>query len=357
MSGYLYKEFIDYVYNNPLIILIYSLLLSFITLYINKKQIKPILYLIVFSIIIALESCLYTNNLLYFIIGIETYNILFILLLYNTCKECVKKVLLLSMIISSIMLFGTTLVLLDNNSFHFNSINMYSKITILGLSFVLIGILFKLCVFPFHIWILDVYKKSPYYIVLLIDCFFKLILLRALLEFITNLPITSFNNIFAVLGTISIFIGMILSIRENNIKRFLGLFNISHIGLILLLISTNNINNYITVFGYLLMYSTCSLFFLLSTKDNIENFIELPSNRELPINNRLAHRNISMLSLIAMLCIPPFHTFLSKVDLILITLKDNRYILLLLIIMYFILEIVVILMKLRFYIKNTKSYT
>ena len=351
MSGYLYKDLINYVYDNPLIILIYALLFSFIVLYINRNKVKHILYVILLLTITALALCLYNNNLLYFVIGIESYSILFILLLYNTCNNRnllieIKKILLLSMVISSVMAFGTTLVLLDNNNLYFNSINICNQLTIFGLSFVLIGILFKLCVFPFHIWILDIYKKSPYYIVLISDSFLKIILLKVLLNFITQLPINVFNNIFAVFGTISMFIGVILSIIENNIKKFLGLFNISHIGLILLLISTNNINNYVSVFGYLLMYSTCSLAFLLSIKDSINDF------RDLKNNNSIVHNNIGIISLIAMMCIPPFHTFLSKVDLILLTLKDSRYIVLSLITIYFILELVVILVKMRYFSNN-----
>lgn len=350
MSGYLYKDLINYVYDNPLIILIYALLFSFIVLYINRNKVKPILYVILLLTITALALCLYNNNLLYFVMGIESYSILFILL-YNTCNNRnllieIKKFLLLSMVISSIMAFGTTLVFLYNNNLYFNNISLCSQPTIFGLSFVLMGILFKLCVFPFHIWILDIYKKSPYYIVLISDSFLKIILLKVLLNFITQLPINVFNNIFAVFGTISMFIGVILSIIENNIKKFLGLFNISHIGLILLLISTNNINNYVSVFGYLLMYSTCSFVFLLSIKDSINNF------RDLKNNNIIVHSNISIISLIAMMYIPPFHTFLPKIDLVLLILKDSRYIVLIIIIMYFILEMVVILVKMRYFSNN-----
>ena len=354
MSGYLYKDFINYVYDNPLIILIYSLLFSFVTLFINRKQTKTVLYIIMLLIILALGYCLFTNSLLYFLLSIEIYNLLYILLLYNTSNNSnflieIKKLSLLSMTISCIMVFGTTLVSLNNDSLYFDSINIYNPLTKLGLSFILIGILFKLCVFPFHIWILDIYKKSPYYIVLISDCFCKLLLLKILLSFITNIQISSFNNIFLILGTISMFLGIIPSIKENNIKRFLGLFNISHIGLLLLIISMNNINTYVSCFGYLLMYSTCSLVFLLSIKDNIQYFREFKTNN---INKKVL--NISVLALLAMICIPPFHTFLSKIDLILIILKDSKYTVLILSTMYFILEIIVIIYKLRFSINNTK---
>lgn len=354
MSGYLYKDFINCIYDNPLIILIYSLLFSFFTLFINRKQVKPILYTIILLIIIVLGYCLFTNNLLYFLLSIEIYNLLYILLLYNTSDNSsflaeAKKLSLLSMVISCIMVFGTTLVLLSNHNLYFNSIDIYNPLTKLGLSFVLIGILFKLCVFPFHIWILDIYKKSPYYIVLISDCFLKLLLLRILLNFIAKISIDSFNNIFLIFGTISMFLGIILSIKENNIKRFLGLFNISHIGLLLLILSINTIDAYVSCFGYLLMYSICSLVFLFSTKDNIEYFREFKTNN---ISNKTL--NTSIISLLAMICIPPFHTFLSKIDLILIVLNNNKYTVLILSTVYFILEIIVIIYKLRFLINNTK---
>ena len=97
------------------------------------------------------------------------------------------------------------------------------------------------------------------------------------------------------------------------------------------------------------MYSTCSLVFLLSIKDNIQYFREFKTNN---INKKVL--NISVLALLAMICIPPFHTFLSKIDLILIILKDSKYTVLILSTMYFILEIIVIIYKLRFIINNTK---
>ena len=353
MSGYLYKDFISYIYNNPLIILIYSLLFSVIVLFINK--VKPLLYIIVLLIIVALGCCLFTNNLLYFLLGIEAYSLLYLLLLYNILSNHdflieVRKLSLLSMVISCLMVFGTTLILINNDNLYFNNVSIYNQLNKLGLSFILIGILFKLCVFPFHIWILDIYKKSNYYVVLLTDCFFKVILLKILLYFTSIFCIDSFNIIYIILGTISMFLGIILSIKENNIKRFLGLFNISHIGLILLLISINNIEVYTSVFGYLLMYSTCSLVFLLSIKNNIENFMDFKNNNNI---SKIIYIT-SIATLLSMICIPPFHTFLSKIDLILVMLKNKEYTVLILSTMYFIIEMIVIIIKLRFIINNIR---
>ena len=362
MSGYLYNGFITYLYNNPLIILNYCLLFSLIILFINK--VKPIIYLIVSFAIVALSCCLFTNNLLYFLVGMESYNLLYLLLLYNVSQHNellleVRKLSLLSMIISSIMVFGTTLVFLDNHTFYFNNINTHNSLTILGLSFFLIGILFKLCVFPFHIWILNIYKKFNYYIALISDCFFKLILLQILLSFINVFSIQRFNNIFIIFGIISMFLGIILSIRENNIKKFIGLFNISHIGLIILLLSVNNINKYISVFGYLLMYSICSLAFLLAVQDDTKNFTDFKPQSDFIKNKKIIITNInkailitSIITLLAMICIPPFHTFLAKIDLILIMLQSESYTVLILSTMYFILEIIVVILKLRFIIFN-----
>lgn len=353
MSGYLYKDFIGYIYNNPLIILIYSLVLSVIILFINK--VKPVLYIIVLLIIVSLGCCLFTNNLLYFLLGIEAYSLLYLLLLYNTSSNNdflieVRKLSLLSMVISCIMVFGTTLILINNYNLYFNNISVCDLLNKLGLSFILVGILFKLCVFPFHIWILDIYKKSSYYIVLLTDCFLKLILLRVLLQFTSVFQINSFNIIYITLGIISMFLGIILSIKENNIKRFFGLFNISHIGLILLLVSINNTEIYTSVLGYLLMYSMCLLVFLLSIKDNIKNFREFKKNNNI---NRIMYIT-NILVLLAMICIPPFHTFLSKIDLILMILKNKEYTVLILSTMYFIIEMIVVIIKLRFIINNIR---
>ena len=146
------------------------------------------------------------------------------------------------------------------------------------------------------------------------------------------------------------FLGIILSIKENNIKRFLGLFNISHIGLILLLISINNIEVYTSVFGYLLMYSTCSLVFLLSIKNNIENFMDFKNNNNI---SKIIYIT-SIATLLSMICIPPFHTFLSKIDLILVMLKNKEYTVLILSTMYFIIEMIVVIIKLRFIINNIR---
>ncbi len=348
MSGYFYKELISYLYNNPLLILNYALLFAFITLFINK--VKSILYIIILLAILALGLCFFTNNLIYFLLGIELYSLLYLLLLYNTLQKYiflieVRKLSLLSMIIGSIMTFGTTLVFLQNNFTYIENIDIYDPLTKLGLSLILIGILFKLCAFPFHIWVLDIYKKAPYYIVLISDCLFKLILLQILLYFVRIFKIDNFNNIFIIFGSISMFLGIILSIKETNIKRFLGLFNISHIGLILFLISINNIDKFVTTFGYLLMYSTCPLLLLLTIKDNTETFRNFKQN-----NINISTRILSIISLLAMICIPPFHTFLSKVDLILLMIKEQEYTILTLSTMYFLLEIVVTIIKIRFII-------
>ena len=159
------------------------------------------------------------------------------------------------------------LYLIYNWELNINNIFIY-----LGFFLLILSFLFKLGVFPFYIWVLDIFEGFPRLITLLLLTLNKFNLYIFLVKFLTI--ITTFNlflfnwlmHILTVASLFSLFIGSLLALTQTNIHRFFGATSITHMGLLLLLIKilliNNNINTYYIIYSYFsLLYATNFNFF------------------------------------------------------------------------------------------------
>ena len=112
-----------------------------------------------------------------------------------------------------------------------------NKIFLFGLVLVLVGLGFKIAVFPFQIWAPDVYQGAPTPVTPFLAVGSKAagfaLLLRVL--FIAVPDITAqWSNLLIILSGISILYGNLCAIPQRNLKRLLGYSSISHAGYMLL---------------------------------------------------------------------------------------------------------------------------
>ncbi len=253
-------------------------------------------------------------------VALEGYNLSYIIFLYITGVniKTIKRLLMQSMLIFSIMAFGVSLI-------QTNTADEFGKLLIF------IGILFKLGAVPFHSWIIDIYKHSPIGVIAVTDGVFKIVLTAIFVRFVSIAHIR-FEPLIHTLGYISLTIGAILALREHNIKKWLGCLSIGHIGVVLCATSIVQTNLSIAVIIYLLAYGACVICFAF-VKNNI----------------------LKILILFAMLGLPPFHTFFAKVNLIEELLKQNCMCNLSAIIIYFVIELISAIRYIRFFLK-TKNF-
>ena len=108
-----------------------------------------------------------------------------------------------------------------------------------GLAFVIVGIAFKFGAVPFHMWLPDVYQGARSPVTLYIATAPKLaalaLALRILVDGLGDLH-EVWQGMIMVVAVLSLVIGNVVAIAQNNIKRMLGYSAIAHVGFILLAI-------------------------------------------------------------------------------------------------------------------------
>lgn len=142
---------------------------------------------------------------------------------------------------------------------------------IMGLAFfmVFVGLSFKIAAAPFHMWAPDVYEGAPTPVVAFLSVISKtagfVIILRVFLSLFLTAPGDTFgaldflekNNIYiAFVAGLTIIIGNVIALRQQNLKRLFAFSSIAHAGYLLVAVATMGGGYFLmdTVWFYLLAY-------------------------------------------------------------------------------------------------------
>jgi NADH-quinone oxidoreductase subunit N len=105
-----------------------------------------------------------------------------------------------------------------------------------GLGLMLVGILFKISAAPFHVWTPDVYEGSPTPVVALMSTAPKAaafaLLLRVVYEMLPTLR-SVWQPLLWVVAVLSMTVGNLAALRQQNVKRMLAYSSIAHAGYLL----------------------------------------------------------------------------------------------------------------------------
>jgi NADH-quinone oxidoreductase subunit N len=105
-----------------------------------------------------------------------------------------------------------------------------------GLGLMLVGILFKVSAAPFHVWTPDVYEGAPSPVVALLSTAPKAaafaLLLRVLYEMLPTLR-SVWEPLLWVVAVLSMTVGNLAALRQQNVKRMLAYSSIAHAGYLL----------------------------------------------------------------------------------------------------------------------------
>ena len=132
-----------------------------------------------------------------------------------------------------------------------------SNAIILGVLFILIGMLFKLSAAPFHLWAPDVYEGAP----TSVTAFFAIVPKIAILSLVVKIVFVCFLWFIVTMArSIDIMFDYlndywnIGALWQNKIKRLLAYSGIGHIGYMLIGISTGSIEGIYATFFYVIIY-------------------------------------------------------------------------------------------------------
>lgn len=133
---------------------------------------------------------------------------------------------------------------------------------LVGVFMVLVGLLFKVAVFPFHEWAPDVYTGAPTPVTGFMAAGVKVAAFGALLRFYVAVAghlTWDFGFILALLAAATIIIGTVGSLVQKDIKRLLAYSSISHAGFILIGILALTPKSAGAVIFYLLSYGLATI--------------------------------------------------------------------------------------------------
>jgi NADH-quinone oxidoreductase subunit N len=130
-----------------------------------------------------------------------------------------------------------------------------------ALTFIVVGLSFKLGAVPFHMWLPDVYQGAPTSVTLFIGTAPKIagfaMAIRLLVDGLGDLSV-DWSQMLMVLAIASMALGNVVAISQTNFKRMLAYSTISHVGFILLGILSATANGYASAMFYTITYTITS---------------------------------------------------------------------------------------------------
>lgn len=116
------------------------------------------------------------------------------------------------------------------------------NLMLFAFSFLTIYFLFKMSIVPLHIGIVDIYQSTSPLILGYFSIITKIVPLYFLIFFIDTFheQFNLISNLYLITGSVSLIYGTFATFLQSNIKRFFAYSSITHIGLILLVLSNGN---------------------------------------------------------------------------------------------------------------------
>lgn len=236
----------------------------------NKEEMYLLLTLACLGGMVLVAS----NHFASFFIGLELLSIpLYAMVAYpHKSKRALEgglKYLVLSGGASSFLLFGMALIYSQVGSLTFGAIGAYMNhttpipgIVSLGGALIVVGIGFKLSLVPFHLWTPDVYEGAPAPVTSFLATASKTAVFAVLLRYYVQAgghANEALLNVLTVLAILSMILGNVLALLQNNVKRMLAYSSIAHFGYCLVALIAAGPLAVEAVGAYLLTYVVTTL--------------------------------------------------------------------------------------------------
>lgn len=260
----------------------------------NGRQFSEFTFLILNSAL-GMLLLIASLDLLMVFIGIEMMSLALYLLIAMSheeklAKEAAFKYFLLGSMASAIMLYGIAFIFGSAGTTYISDLLVKmpeligtSRLFVFGIALVVIGFAFKVSIAPFHAWTPDVYQGAPTPLSSYMATGVKVASFAALLRFTLTGVLMGSENLFDILqwlAAITMLVGNVAAILQENVKRMLAYSSIAHsgylmVGLIAAGISKEPAIGSSSVMFYLLSYTimTIAAFAFVSLFEASENTI------------------------------------------------------------------------------------
>ncbi|MBU2610710.1 MAG: NADH-quinone oxidoreductase subunit N [Chloroflexi bacterium] len=283
-------------------------------------------YLLLLAATLGMSLMASAADLVMLYLAIETTSIpLYILAGFLTgdekSTESGFKYLLFGALTSTVMLYGFSLIYgFSGKTGLYELAASFPTFSLLALGvlfLVLIGLAFKVSLFPFHFWAPDVYEGAPTPVAGFLSTASKaagfVVILRLFMVVFPSIS-TNWSLILAILATLTMTVGNLIALAQKNIKRMLAYSSIAHAGYAMIgVVAFSQLGAASTIF-YLIAYILTNLaaFGIVAAVGRVAG------SDDLKAYNGLSRRapTLALMMMVAFLSLagmPPFGGFVAKV--------------------------------------------
>jgi NADH-quinone oxidoreductase subunit N len=235
------------------------------------------------------------QDLLMIFIGLETMSLALYLMIamsheQKLSKEAAIKYFILGSFASAIFLYGIAFIFGSVGSTYLpvvisktTELITSSQTFVFGMTLMVLGFCFKVSIVPFHAWTPDVYQGAPTPHTSYMATAVKAVSFAAFLRLIFTKSLVGSENLLDILqwlAVITMIVGNVAAILQNNFKRMLAYSSIAHSGYLMVGLITAGVSED-TPFGasgvifYLAAYSLMTLgaFAIVTLMEKNENSI------------------------------------------------------------------------------------
>lgn len=282
-------------------------------------------YMLVVSTLLGMYMMMSSGHFLMFFLGLEMASVPMACLvafdkLRKNSAEGAAKFILTATFSSGVMLYGISFIYAAVGTLYFDDVAAQiatSPLTIMGLVFFFSGLGFKISLVPFHFWTADTYQGAPTAVTGYLSVISKgaatLTLMLILVKVFAPM-VEYWEYLLYIVIVLTITIGNLFAIRQNELKRFMAFSSISQAGYIMLAAIGGSATGVAALTYYVLVYvvANLSVFTVISVvEQNCGGTTRMNSYDGLyQTNPKLSL--LMTLALFSLAGIPPFAGMFSK---------------------------------------------
>ena len=236
---------------------------------------QPEFYSLLLTSVLGMVVMAASNDLITIFLGLELMSLsLYVMVGFRRnlleSNEAALKYFLLGAFASAFLLYGIALLYGATGSTNLQRIGDFlgdtplgrQPLVLMGSLLVFTGFLFKVAAVPFHMWTPDAYQGAPTSVTGFMSAGAKAAgfaaLLRILMRALPSLQ-HDWQPLLAVVAMLTMTVGNVTALLQNNVKRMLAYSSIAHAGYILVALAAGGPDGSAAAVFYLAAYSFMNL--------------------------------------------------------------------------------------------------
>lgn len=289
------------------------------------KRVSGEFYTLTLSTLLGMYMMMSSGNFLMFFLGLEMASVPMACMVAlnkyrNESAEGAAKFILTATFSSGVMLYGISFLYAATGTLYFDDVmsNLTATpLVIMGLVFFFSGLGFKISLVPFHFWTADTYQGAPTAVTGYLSVISKgaaTFTLMAILMKVFSPVVEYYEYLLYIVIVLTITIGNLFAIRQNELKRFMAFSSISQAGYIMLAAIGSSAMGVSSLMYYVLVYIVANM-----SVFTVINVVETrgAGTTKMSCYNGLYQTNpklsfLMTLALFSLAGIPPFAGMFSK---------------------------------------------